>query len=93
MLALIDENRRLAAAYDEACNASPETDEVREERAETSDALIAHWRNVVLKSVPTTAAGCAALARYAADFYDVQGPEIDEDPRPLLRLIAQSPRL
>lgn len=61
-------------------------------------AQFAHIDNVLLKTVPTTAAGCVTLARYALDFLAADGWALDEDEANnehvrILDLIARSPML
>lgn len=58
------------------------------------DAMWEHVRGVLLKTVPTTAAGCVALARFAVAFTTDQGVPLEyESNDPVLGLIARSPLL
>ncbi|WP_264051633.1 hypothetical protein [Methylobacterium flocculans] len=100
ILAAIAETRRLhieriRALYVEApegqLNPTPEQDAA-------TDAFFAHVDGVLLKTVPTTAAGCAALARFANEFFEDEGFALDEDASNeqhirILDLIARSPLL
>ncbi len=70
---------------------SPEQDAARE-------AFFNHLDDVLLKTVPTTGAGCAALCRYALEFEETNGWVLDEDASNnqhlrILDLIARSPML
>ncbi|XYD12601.1 hypothetical protein R1A27_34525 (plasmid) [Methylobacterium sp. NMS12] len=100
IFAAINECRRLVAAV-EAAEQVPQPagrlDALPEQR-EAFDGLNRHVDDVVLQTVPTTARGCAALARYAAEFSATRGFEIDEDEHGtahlrILGLIARSPLL
>lgn len=62
-------------------------------KTRTQDAVWTHFRGPLLRTVPTTAAGCADLARYAAEFHDFQGVDLDEELLAILGLIARSPLL
>lgn len=100
IFAAINECRRLVAAV-EAAEEIPQPAgrlEPLPEQREAFDALNRHVDDVVLQTVPTTARGCAALARYAAEFSATRGFEIDEDEHGtahlrILGLIARSPLL
>ena len=63
------------------------------EKEEASEALWNHVQEVMLQTVPTTAAGCAALVRFAKDFRDGEGVSVCEGNEALLDLIARSPAL
>ena len=57
-------------------------------------AMWEHVRGVLLKTVPTTAAGCVALARFTREFTEDQGVPLEyESNDPVLDLIARSPAL
>lgn len=66
------------------------------EQEAATEAFFAHVDGVLLKTVPTTAAGCAALARYAVEFLADEGFVLDEQGSEhvrILELIASSPLL
>lgn len=98
ILAAIAETRRLHIARIRALDVylpAGETDPSPEQNAATN-AFFAHVNSVLLKTVPTTAAGCAALARYAGEFLQDEGYALDEDEANeqhvrILDLIARSP--
>ncbi|MCK2056942.1 hypothetical protein [Methylobacterium sp. 37f] len=100
ILAAIAETRRLTMARTCAYNVelpAGETEPSPEQNAAT-DAFFAHVNGVLLKTVPTTAAGCVALARYAGKFLEDEGYALDEDEANeqhvrILDLIACSPML
>lgn len=100
IFAAIAETRRLAQVRTAAA-ALPQPagsiDPLPEQEA-AADAFYAHVDNVLLKTVPTTAAGCTALARYAVEFLEDEGFALDEDQANeqhvrVLGLIARSPML
>ncbi|WP_264051693.1 hypothetical protein [Methylobacterium flocculans] len=100
ILAAIAETRRLQSAIARA-SALPQPagslDPLPEQTAAMA-ASNAHIDNVLLQTVPTTAAGCAALARYAIEFLDENDFVLDEDLNNeqhvrILGLIARSPML
>ena len=101
ILAAIEETRRLCAEHNAACNtATPpgESDppEVIARRSDACDDLYAHIDDVLLKTVPTTARGCAALARYVGEYVADQGVPLcaaTENNDPVFALIARSPLL
>lgn len=97
ILAAIEEGRRLMqlSTIAFAIPQNPTTLDPPPEQREAQGALVFHCRDVLLKIVPTTAAGCAALARFAIDFRADQGVTIydDEDEDAVLALIAKSPML
>ncbi|MCC0808086.1 hypothetical protein FPV16_18025 [Methylobacterium sp. W2] len=100
ILAAISETQRLAWARTRAFNLPLPTgtiDPTPEQNA-TTDAFFVHVDGVLLKTVPTTAEGCTALARFAVEFRADQGFNIDEDHANaqhvrILDLIARSPML
>ncbi|KQP79438.1 hypothetical protein ASF60_22770 [Methylobacterium sp. Leaf113] len=100
ILAAIAETRRLTMARTCAYNVelpAGELDPSPEQNAAT-DAFFAHVDGVLLKTVPTTAAGCAALARYTVEFLEDEKFSLDEDEANeqhvrILGLIARSPML
>lgn len=99
ILAAIAETRRLTQARAIAGDLpQPEgsIDPLPEQNAAT-DAFFAHVDGVLLKTVPTTAAGCVALARFAAEFLADEGWVLDEqdgnEHTRILDLIARSPML
>ncbi|KQQ39138.1 hypothetical protein ASF58_22870 [Methylobacterium sp. Leaf125] len=71
-------------------------DPLPEQEAATT-AFWTHVDGVLLKTVPTTAAGCAALARFAVEFLADEGWVLDEhegnEHTRILDLIARSPML
>jgi hypothetical protein len=100
ILAAIAETRRLMTARVHAA-ALPQPagsiDPLPEQEA-AADAFNTHVDDVLLKTVPTTAAGCVALARYAVEFLGDEGFALDEDQANeqhvrILDLIARSPML
>lgn len=100
ILAAIAETRRLTLARAVANNLPIPAGDLGPlpEQDAAMNAQFAHIDNVLLKTVPTTAAGCAALARYALDFLAADGWALDEDANNnqhvrLLDLIARSPML
>ncbi|MCJ2079858.1 hypothetical protein [Methylobacterium sp. J-090] len=61
-----------------------------------TNAFWAYVDDVLLKTVPTTGAGCAALGRYAVEFLRTEGYVLDEEGNEhvrILDLIARSPLL
>ncbi|KQP81111.1 hypothetical protein ASF60_22340 [Methylobacterium sp. Leaf113] len=98
ILAAIAETRRLTMARTRAYNVelpAGELDPSPEQNAAT-DAFFAHVDGVLLKTVPTTAAGCAALARFTVEFLEDEKFPLDEDEANeqhvrILDLIARSP--
>lgn len=63
------------------------------EKEEAGEALWNYVQEVLLQTVPTTAAGCAALVRFAKDFRDGEGVNVCEGNEALIDLIARSPAL
>lgn len=93
-MSAIEECRRLDAIHGAALAISgtrPTGDPSHGPERDAYDALWAHWDGVVLKTVPTTARGCGALARYTVEFLTAQGLEEHRDA--VLSLIARSPLL
>lgn len=81
ILAAIAETRRLTAARAKASDLpqpAGSIDPLPEQDAAT-DAFFAHVDGVLLKTVPTTAAGCVALARFAGEFLEDEGFCLDEN--------------
>lgn len=103
IFAAIAEARRLQAARDtlwQACQDLPDAAPEWAPEREAYAAWFAHIDNVLMQTVPTTAAGCVALARFVVDFCSEQGISITHgmdaasvDNIGPLRLIAQSPAL
>lgn len=98
ILAAILETQRLTVARTAALNLElpPGTIDPTPEQDAATDAFFAHVDGVLLKTVPTTAAGCAALARYAVEFLEAEGFVLDEQGSEhvrILKLIARSPLL
>jgi len=99
ILAAIAETRRLTQVRAVAA-ALPQSegsiDPLPEQEA-LCDAFFAHVDGVLLKTVPTTAAGCVALARYAVEFLADEKWVLDEhdgnEHVRILDLIARSPML
>ncbi len=95
IFAAIEETRRLdgiwQATYAEWPHDTTEPDELMRRREAACAAMWDHWRGTALKTVPTTPAGCAALARYVVEYHDRDDGDLDEDGHQVLRLIAQSP--
>ena len=99
ILAAIAETRRLHMERTRALNVdlpAGTRDPTPEQNAATN-AFFAHLGGVLLKTVPTTAAGCAALARFAVEFLADEGWVLDEhdgnEHVRILDLIARSPML
>lgn len=99
ILAAIAETERLTAARKAAADLPMPKGRLDPlpEQDEAQDAFWAHVDNVLLKTVPTTAAGCAALARYAINFLKRDSFVLDEhegnEHVRILELIARSPLL
>jgi hypothetical protein len=100
IFAAIDRTRSLAGARTRAANLPQPagTTHVLPEQKAAADAFYAHVDDVLLKTVPLTAAGCAALARYALEFLETEEFALDEDASNdqhvrILGLIARSPLL
>ena len=94
IFAAIEEGRRLSAKRDACLAVSgllPDDAPEWEREHEAHCALWGHWRQTLLTTVPTTAAGCTALARYANAFLKAQG--VDEGRDTILANIARSPLL
>lgn len=92
----IEEGRRLLKVADEASKLpqpAGRLDPLPEQEVASKN-LWKHVEDVILKTVPKTAAGCIALARFALDFEREHGVAIDDDDnRAVLDLIARSPLL
>ena len=97
IFAAVDEARRLSANHARLNSISagtPDNHPSWEPEREAHAAMWDHVRGVVLKTVPTTGAGCVALARFACEFTEDQGVPLDcESNDPVLALIARSPAL
>ncbi|WP_411904186.1 hypothetical protein [Methylorubrum thiocyanatum] len=63
------------------------------EKEEAAHALHDHIQNVLLQTVPATAAGCVALVRFAQVYQDDIGNSVCEGNLALVALIARSPAL
>nr|WP_137830868.1 hypothetical protein [Methylobacterium sp. L1A1] len=87
IFAALNEARRLEAAA--------QATEPSESKDDPFAAFWRHWRETVLTTVPTTAAGCKALCRYVVDRFDRDGLDLNQGPggmnHDVLRLIALSP--
>lgn len=100
IMAAIAETRRLTIARIDALavDLPPGTIDPTPEQNAATDAFFAHVNGVLLKTIPTTAAGCAALARFTVEFLEAEGYALDEDHANeqhvrILDLIARSPLL
>ena len=100
ILAAIAETRRLHMERTRALNVDLPAGTLNPtpEQNAATDAFFAHVDGVLLQTVPTTAQGCAALARYASEFFAEEGFPLDENPNNdqhirILDLIARSPML
>ncbi|MFC6048051.1 hypothetical protein ACFPYM_09415 [Methylobacterium hispanicum] len=94
IFAAIEKDRALAAEHIRLLSISgskPDDDPSWEPTHDASDAQWEHWREALLKTVPTTAAGCAALARYANEWVEREGVGLDEDGAKIFDLIGRSP--
>lgn len=100
ILAAITETRRLMAVRVRASDLPQPAGSI-DPLPEQEDAARAFWSHVddvLLKTVPTTAAGCVALSRYAVEFLATESFALDEDASNaqhcrILGLIARSPML
>ena len=93
IFAAIAEAERLRRISDEAYRLPDAGLDPLPEKEAASEALHAHVNGVLLKTVPTTAAGCAALVRFAQAFREGEGVNICEGNEALISLIARSPAL
>ena len=100
ILAAIAETRRLHMERTRALNVDLPEGQLNPspEQDAATNAFFAHVDGVLLRTVPTTATGCAALARYANEFFEDEGFSLDENPNNdqhvrILDLIARSPLL
>lgn len=97
ILALIEEARRLMVEhgrFHDAASSNPDGHPSWAAENEAASAMMEHIRGTLLKTVPTTAAGCIALARFACEFTEDQGVPLEyESNDPVLDLIARSPAL
>lgn len=95
----IEATKRLSAARSAALHLDQLPGNVDPpEQAATREAFFAHVDDVLLVTVPRTAAGCAALCRYALAYHAEHGCALDESwdnnhHFRILDLIARSPRL
>ena len=100
ILAAIAETRRLHTERTRALNVDLPEGQLNPnpEQDAATNAFFAHVDGVLLKTVPTTAAGCVALARYANEFFEDEGFALDENTSNdqhvrILGLISRSPML
>jgi hypothetical protein len=100
IFAVINSTYDLTWARNRALNMElpPETEDPTPEQNAATDAFFEYVNDVLLKTVPTTAAGCTALERYAVEFRADYGFNIDEDASNeqhvrILDLIGRSPLL
>lgn len=97
ILGLIEEARRLTHEHGRLIAISaglPDSHPSWKAENEAHAAMWDHVRGVLLKTVPTTAAGCVALARFACEFTEDQCVSLEyESNDPVLALIARSPAL
>lgn len=97
IFALIEEARRLTAAHARLNSISagqPDGHPSWQAEHEAHSAMWEHVRGVLLKTVPTTGAGCVALARFACEFTEDQGVPLEyESNDAVLALITRSPAL
>lgn len=96
IIAAIEKDRALAAEHIRLLGISgskPDDDPSWEPTHDAHDAQWKHWDEVLLKTVPLTPAGCAALAAYADEWVEREGLDLDEAGSAILDLIAGSPAL
>lgn len=97
IFAAIDEARRLSADHARLNSVSARTPDSHpswEPEREAHSAMWDHVRGVLLKTVPTTGAGCVALARFACEFTEDQGVPLEYTSNDaVLALIARSTAL
>ncbi|WP_041929466.1 hypothetical protein [Methylorubrum extorquens] len=93
IFAAIAEGERLRRISDEAYRLPDMGLDPLPEKEVASEALYAHVNGVLLKTTPTTAAGCAALVRFAQAFRESEGISLCEGNAELVALIARSPAL
>lgn len=91
VLAAVEEGRRLLAASREALRLPDIGLDPHPDREAAQDAVWAHFRGPISSTVPTTARGCAELARYAGEFREFQGVELGDELAAILANIARSP--
>lgn len=91
--AVIEKGRRLLQASRDAYAIPDLGMDPHPAKDRAQDAVWAHFRGPLSRTVPTTAAGCADLARYVLEFCDFQGVDLGEELLPILALIARSPLL
>ena len=91
--AVIAEGRRLLQASRDAYAIPDIGFDPDPAREEAQDAVWAHFRGPLLQTVPTTARGCAELARFVAEFREFQDVDLGDEVMPILALIARSPLL
>lgn len=93
IFAAIKECERLEAAC-AAEYAKASDGDSTDSQSEAVGAVFDQWRGVVLKTVPTTDRGCAALARFAPGFSDRWASSLDSpDTLAVFDLISRSPML
>lgn len=98
IFAAINMTRELTGARRRAANLPQPVGSIAPlpEQEAACNAFNTHVDDVLLKTVPTTAAGCTALARYAVEFLEAEGFVLDEQGSEhvrILDLIARSPML
>jgi hypothetical protein len=93
ILAAIAEAERLRQHVDEVYRLPDIGIDPLPEKEEASGALHDHIMDVLLETVPTTAAGCVALVRFAQRYQDDIGTSMCEGNLALVALIARSPAL
>lgn len=94
--AAIEKDRTLAAEHIRLLGISgskPDDDPSWEPTNDAGDAQWKHWTEVLLATVPTTSAGCAALARYANEWSEREGLDLSEAGPKICALIGRSPML
>lgn len=91
--AVIEKGRRLLRASRDAYTLPDLGTDPHPAKDRAQDAVWVHFRGPLSRTVPTTAAGCAELARYAIEFQAFQGVDLDEELLAILGLIARSPLL
>lgn len=93
VLDVIEEGRRLLQASRAAYAIADVGIDPNPEKTSTQDAAWEHFRGPLLQTVPATPQGCVEMARYAIEFQDFQGVDLDTELLAILGLIARSPLL
>lgn len=93
VLDVIEEGRRLLQASRAAYAVADDGLDPNPEKGRAQDAAWEHFRGPLLQTVPATPQGCIELARYAIEFQDFQGVDLDAELLAILGLIARSPLL